>query len=410
MFFNSHHTLDSAQIQELTLNLMLSRINQEKRDEFRVLLGVLTYAACAKISVHEAGRSLQKAPHGRTVRDKIADEFEDIEKSEKMFNALLRELLPKRLRSRQRRHIAVDLHEQPYYGELPDDDKGEIRVGQKVKKTRKHFTYATAYLAHKGVRYTLALTRVKAGETMEVVLKRLMRYMRAVKFAPSLVMLDRGFYTTPVMRYLTRRKTPFIIPAIKRGRRAKHPDGPSGLYIYEEKPKGWYRHTLNKKHKKGRRRKLVIDIAVLREARKTPKGRILKLFVYATWGVRHRSMGWIRKTYQTRFGIETSFRQGNQARIKTCTKKAHLRFVFFGLSVLLRQMWVWLHDEVIAQKRQGARKWNMQALTFAQLLCWVRKTLEELYELIEEISVGENLMKVWEEFESLEFVPHRKPR
>jgi len=43
-------------------------------------------------------------------------------------------------------------------------------------------------------------------------------------------------------------------------------------------------------------------------------------WVYAFWGIKPRSTRWVADTYRQRFGIETSYRQLNEARIKTCTR------------------------------------------------------------------------------------------
>jgi IS4 transposase len=39
----------------------------------------------------------------------------------------------------------------------------------------------------------------------------------------------------------------------------------------------------------------------------------------------------VADTYRQRFGIETSYRQLNEARIKTCTRNPKVRFFFVAL-------------------------------------------------------------------------------
>jgi len=51
----------------------------------------------------------------------------------------------------------------------------------------------------------------------------------------------------------------------------------------------------------------------------------------------------IRETYRTRFGIETSYRQLNEARIKTCTRDPQLRLLFVGIALVVRNVWVQMH-------------------------------------------------------------------
>ena len=57
----------------------------------------------------------------------------------------------------------------------------------------------------------------------------------------------------------------------------------------------------------------------------------------------------IRERYRKRFGIETSYRQIRQARIYTCTRKSHLRLFFVAVSLMLRNMWVWIHQTRLAE-------------------------------------------------------------
>ena len=51
----------------------------------------------------------------------------------------------------------------------------------------------------------------------------------------------------------------------------------------------------------------------------------------------------IRENYRLRFGIESSYRQLNEARIKTCARDPRLRLLFVGIALVLRNVWVWIH-------------------------------------------------------------------
>jgi hypothetical protein len=69
--------------------------------------------------------------------------------------------------------------------------------------------------------------------------------------------------------------------------------------------------------------------------------------VYACWGVAGRSCSWVRETYRSRFGIESSYRQLNQARGRTSTRRPELRLFYVGLALVLRNEWVWLQGHRI---------------------------------------------------------------
>jgi len=120
--------------------------------------------------------------------------------------------------------------------------------------------------------------------------------------------------------------------------------------------------------------------------------------LYATWGVRDRSLGWIKKTYRGRFGIESSYRQLNQARIRSSTRNPVLRLLFVGVALVLRNVWVWLHAEVIALPRQGARVLKPGLLRFGRLLLWLLLEVAHHYRLLRDISIPRDFREVSREF------------
>jgi putative transposase len=115
------------------------------------------------------------------------------------------------------------------------------------------------------------------------------------------------------------------------------------------------------------------------------------VLLYATWSVTHRPLSWIRATYRSRFGIESSYRQAHQARIRISSRKPALRLLFLGVALVLRNVWVWLHAEVIAQPRWGARQLRPQSMRFARLLMWLLIEVARHYHLLRTIRVYHDL-------------------
>ena len=70
-------------------------------------------------------------------------------------------------------------------------------------------------------------------------------------------------------------------------------------------------------------------------------------WVYAYWGITPQRVDWVKQTYRKRFGIETGYRQMNQCRIRTTTKKFNVRFLYVAIALLLRNLWVWLHTRPV---------------------------------------------------------------
>jgi hypothetical protein len=113
--------------------------------------------------------------------------------------------------------------------------------------------------------------------------------------------------------------------------------------------------------------------------------------LYATWGGTHRPLRWIRATYRSRFGIESSYRPSHPARIRTSSRNPVLRLLCMGVALVLRNVWVWLHAEVMAQPQRGARQLRPQSLRFARLLRWLLREVARHYHLLRKICVYHDL-------------------
>ena len=111
----------------------------------------------------------------------------------------------------------------------------------------------------------------------------------------------------------------------------------------------------------------------------------------ATWGVKPHSLSWIRVTYRGRVGLESSYRQVHQARMRTSSRKPALRLLLMGVALVLRKVWVWWHAEVMAQPQRAARQLRLQSLHFARLLLWLMMEVARHYSLLQNIPVYHDL-------------------
>src|SRR5205085_471657 len=109
-----------------------------------------------------------------------------------------------------------------------------------------HFhAYATAYVIKKGQRFTVALAYVRKGDDLADVIKELLRQAAKAGVRPRYLLLDRGFYSVSVIRYLQAARCPFLMPVPCKGRQADHPKGPSGTRVFYLRKRGsWSRYTL----------------------------------------------------------------------------------------------------------------------------------------------------------------------
>ena len=247
------------------------------------------------------------------------------------------------------------------------------------------FTYATAYAVVRGRRYPLALCRVRAKQTMDHVVRPLLERLVMLGMRLKLLLLDRGFYSVRVMRDLIMGALPFIMPAVKRGKKPTTPGGPTGTYaLAAAKESQWTSSTL----KSPQEGQVDFDLAVVCHNTRGHRGRHQRAaLLYATWGVKHRPWRWIRATYRGRFGIESSYRQVHQARLRTSSRNPALRLLFVSVALVLRNVWVWLHAEVLAEPQRGARQRRPEAMRFARLLLWLLLEVAHHYRLLRNIPV-----------------------
>jgi hypothetical protein len=346
----------------------------------QTLWAVLLVAATGVTSIHACCGRLEDLASEETIRKALIASLPEFAELQRQLNRALAGRLPRALRRRSQR-LAIDLTLIPYHGE-PFRDEGEVYRSLAKQGTSHFHAYATAYVILKGQRFTVALTAVTKGESMKDVLQRLLKQARSVGVKARLVLLDRGFYGVDVIRYLQAARQPFLMPVVIRGKKAEDPRGPSGTRVFAAmKRSGWSEYTLTS----GSKRTATVSICVsCRNYRGRWKRHGRWALIYACWGVDARSCEWVRETYRTRFGIESSYRQMNQGRGRTTTRRPELRLLYVGLALLLRNEWVWLHFEVLSTPRRGGRMIRLERLRLRAMLHWLLEVIEETYGTINE--------------------------
>jgi hypothetical protein len=330
---------------------------------------VLLYAAARISSLAAACAALRDAPCDSAVHDALLAGLPAYAELQRRLNRALQGDLPHALR-RRRQPLAIDLTLIPYHGQ-PQHDPEEIYRSQPRSGTSHFHAYATAYVVRHGLRFTVALTGVRRGEVLAAVVQRLLAQAAKAAVRPRYLLLDRGFCSVEVIRYLQAGRRAFLMPLPRRGRKADHPKGPSGSQVFTTwKRSGWGRYTLTN----AQQRRATVDVCVKCRNRRGERGRHgREALVYAFGGgLRPSSHRWVQQTYRSRFGIESSYRQLHQARIRTCTRDPLLRLLYVGIALVLRNVWVWLHWECLAQRRRGGRRVDLGRLSFRRMLLWLQ--------------------------------------
>jgi Transposase DDE domain len=372
----AQYTVTSKDVQEHTAAL-LQQTAGLKETKGKCTLPVLIHLVCAAAarltSLFDACSQMVDAPSGETARLALLSTLPGYAKLQLGVNRALVADVPKPLRKRKH-PFAIDLHLVPYYG-LPFDDPKEIYRSQAKAGTHNFHAYASAYVVFHGQRFTVALTPVAYGEKMKEVVQRLLTLARRTCIRPSLLLLDRGFYSIDVIRYLQRARVPFLMPAVARGRKPAEGEPATGIRAFRLwKSGGWGEHTLV-----AGKEKATVQICVHcgnHRGKRKKRGRFA--WVYAYWGISPHSTRWVKDTYRSRFGIETSYRQLNEARIKTCTRNPVVRFFFIALALILRNVWVWFHWDRLSSPRRGRRLLRLERLRFKALLLWLLHEAESV--------------------------------
>lgn len=363
------YTITSGEVyswaQELLLQAKLVK-DHGWRCTAPVVLAIVLRAAARLISVSAACCDLAKAPSGQAVLTALED---GLPKTLSVLERRLNEALTARLPARMRRRawqVAIDWHLQPYYGQ-PKKSRNELYYGKPKQGTKQFHAYASACIVQYGRRYTLALTWVRRHESMVRVLRRLVDRIREIGLKIRRVLLDRAFFNVPVVHFLKQERLPFLMPVMFRGRRPKKRRRLTGLHWIRRQKAGWYPHTM-----KNKKEQVTVSICVgyrRHRNRKDGKQRRQKL-LFAAWRV-HGSPTEIRERYRLRFGIETSYRQMRQARIYTCTRDPHLRLFFVAIGLILRNVWVWIHQTRLAEGNDAKPRLRLGLLRFKRMLDWI---------------------------------------
>ena len=379
-----HYTITPSHIQAHAVQLLTKHLllrDHGPKTTVATVLSVLFYAAARLISLAAACASLVRAPTDQAVHDALLAVLPDLDELQVRLNRALGGELPKGLRRRDQ-PIAVDLFLVPYHGQHLHDAAEIYR--SKPKGGTSHFhAYASAYVIRKGQRFTLALTYVRGGEALKDVVQRLLRQVARQGIHVRYLLVDRGFWSVDVIRYLQAARVPFLMPVVFRGRKANDPRGPSATRVFQTwKRSGWARYTLTN----ASQRTATVSVCVKCRNRCGERGRKgREALVYGFWGLQPSSYQWVKETYRSRFAIETSYRQLHQARIRTCTRDPLLRLLYVGIALVLRQVWVWLHWEILSHPRRGGRRIDLGPLSVRKLLVWLQHLIEETLGIHDEL-------------------------
>ncbi len=107
----------------------------------------------------------------------------------------------------------------PYYGSPSEEEQPYIYRSQAKNGTCSFYAYATLYVIKKGKRVNLAIRGVRWIDTKVAVITHLLAELSNLKIQIKKLYLDREFFSVSVIRWLIALDVPFIMPAIRRGKK-----------------------------------------------------------------------------------------------------------------------------------------------------------------------------------------------
>jgi putative transposase len=124
----------------------------------------------------------------------------DLRQHEAEMNAVLSSAIPKDM-WHGGLEVAIDLHDEPFYGKAPVLRAYTCHAQAKAGTTR-FFRIASAYVIWREVRLTLALIYVLPEDDLVSVVARLLQRLKQVGLHHTLLYMDKGFCTGEIIRYL----------------------------------------------------------------------------------------------------------------------------------------------------------------------------------------------------------------
>jgi hypothetical protein len=272
--------------------------------------------------------------------------------------------------------LGIDIHNKAYYGQRTADVIG----GPKKNGTKWSFGYATAVLLHKRRRYTVGLCPLTPSMKPDDIVRTLLDQIAEKGLKIRGVALDSGFGSGEVILLLQERRLAYTIPLRRIG---KGSNARNRLFQGRHRLIRWAQWKTERTRREVQTRTFLWK-----------RGPRMMVFAFHGWsGDRsqsiHEEAMRQRRLYRQRFGIETSYRQKNQAEASTTSRNPVYRLLLEGVGYLLRQVWVVLTEQIARSRHLKPGDW-VSELTLTILLDWLAHALESLHREERSIPLNSN--------------------
>ena len=346
------------------------------------LLDVLLAVSANKETIEQVCADLKIKVGAETIRGYFNEQLkvENLFDLQESVNSALRSSLNSDLK-RQNLEVAIDFHDQSYYGK--SEQSQGLWVGAEAKNgTTRVYRVATIYVIRNGHRLTLGIKFVLPQETAKEVVEYLLKQLKGLEIEARCLYLDRGFGSIEIARYLKEIGQTAIVACPIRGKTG-------GLKALCVGRKSYRIKHVFKSAKHGRQE---VEMAMFKTftncTKKGVKVRKAKWLAYILVNVEaNLSAKKVKENYRKRFGIEASYRCAKKVRGWTTSPNAAYRFVLIGMSFLLTNIWQELQSHWTRKAQVGRASWNWQKFRLKRFVNFLRKAIEKLYGMVSEIEM-----------------------
>ena len=242
--------------------------------------------------------------------------------------------------------IVVDLHLRPYYGDRDETDG--LYYNEAKDGTTAFHAYATLYARVRNKRYTLAVRRLTDGDTASSILAEFLGLVDSLDFEVKALYVDSEFYDGKCLTLMQAHNLAYVVPIIEWGNE-----------IQQELSEGWSReieHDLTTEfdgHEWTVEFPVMID-CTYQMGRYDEEG--VARHGYAVDAPFIDTPRQARRHYGKRFGIEATYRLSESSLISTTVTDQTRRLLFVVISLLVQNVWRYLHWEYVATPRRGGRR------------------------------------------------------
>lgn len=346
------------------------------------LIDVLLVVCCQKETIEQVCSDLQIKVGSESIRGYFNQQLqvENLDGLEEAINLALQKSFALELKG-QKLDIAMDYHDQSYYGKVEQTEG--LWIGAEAKNgTTKVYRVATCYVIKNGHRLTLGIKFVKPGETIKEIVEYLLNQLKRIELVVGCLYLDRGFASIEVARYLKAIKQKSIIASPIRGKTG----GLKALCVGRKSYRT--RHVFKSQKHGAEELEMAMFKGFTKTTKKGKKVRKAKWLAYVLIGCEENlSAKKVKENYRKRFGIEASYRCAKKVRGWTTSSNPAYRFVLLGMSFVLTNIWQELQEQWTRMKQVGRRVWNKQEFRLKRFVSFLRKAIENLYGTVNKIEM-----------------------